>query len=165
VRPAAGPRRLAAGLAALAVLTLPTGCGGEESPAEQVPALDARLDAVDAAVAAHDDAAARRAVNRLERTAMAAARSGDLDQADLDEITAAGEALYAALGDAPDEATETPSPSPSPQPPATEEPEEDKPEKPEKPGHDKPGHDKPRPPKHDKHEHDKGPKPGKGHGH
>ncbi len=128
----AGTRTL---VALAAVLVLVAGCGDDATPAAQVPALSGRLDAVDAAVAAHDDAAARKAINALEQTTTAARRSGELDPARAGEIVRAAEAMLAALGE--DEPAETPAESPSPstgdsEPEGTPHPPPEKPEKPEK---------------------------------
>jgi len=143
--------------ALLAALILPgplvAGCGGDTSPAAQVPALHQRLDAVDQAVAAHDSAATRRALTRLEQTVRDAQQSGDLDQQHADQILSAAGTLLKALPAAPPTATTSPSPSttpsttPAPPPPPPGHEKHDKPPKPEKPDkHDEhgPGHD----PKH-----------------
>lgn len=140
---------------ALAALLLPgllvAGCGGGATPADQVPGLAARLDAVDQGVAAHDDRATRTAITRLEHTVYDARQSGDLDQQRADEILSAAEALLRALPSADttpsgtttspsSEPTQSPStestPAPPPPPPGKE---KDKPAKPDK--HDEHGHE------------------------
>lgn len=147
-------RRAARALPAVALVLALGGCGGSssDSPADRVPALQARLDAVDSAVAAHDYAAARTAVNRLVRTAFASERSGDLDHADAAAIASAAQGLVAAMPrqQAPSSPATSSTPSPSPTPEHTKAPPPPKPPKP-------PKHDKP--PKGPGHDH------GHGHGH
>lgn len=138
----------------LAPLLLTTGCGGEDaSPASPVPALTQRLDAVDEAVAAHDDAATRTAVDRLEHTVHDAQQGGDLDQARAEEILSAAETLLKALP-----ATDTP---PSDTPPS----DTTSTSPPSDPTQTPPAHTPPAPPEHEKK--DKPPKPEKHdeHGH
>ncbi|MFC4783548.1 hypothetical protein ACT8ZV_03680 [Nocardioides sp. MAHUQ-72] len=138
------------------LLVLAAGCGDDSTPADRVPALADRLAAVDAAVAAHDDAATRRAVDDLARTAMAAQRSGDLDQADVAAITAAAEAMVRALPAAQEDPTPDPTTSTRASDPAQAQPEDSSPAP---HGHEKKD-EKPKPDKHGKPE-----KHGKGHGH
>jgi hypothetical protein len=142
-----------------------TGCGSDSTPASQVPALQGRLDAVDEAVSGGRPAAVRRAVDRLERTAYDAERSGDLDHADAAGIVAAGDALVAALPTRQPASATTPSPTPSLTP--TPSPSETHTEAPAPPEHEKP-HKPPKPPKPPKpepHKPPKGPGPGHDHGH
>jgi hypothetical protein len=139
-----------AGVLGTLLLGAATGCGGDSTPTSQVPALQARLDAVDQAVAGGQPAAVRRAVDRLEHTAYDAERSGELAGADAAAIVSAGDALVAALPAPrqPSATTSAPAPSPTPTPQETRTPEPS--------GHDKPEKE-PKPPK--------GPGPGHDHGH
>ena len=132
----------------LVPLLLAAGCGGDDAPpAAQVPGLTQRLDAVDEAVAAHDDAATRTAVDRLEHTVHDARQSGDLDQTRADEILSAAETLLQALPGAETTPSSTKTPSPSSEPTQTPPPTHTPPPPPEHEKKDKP----PKPDKHDEH--------------
>ena len=132
----------------LVPLLLAAGCGGDDaSPAAQVPGLTQRLDAVDEAVAAHDDAATRTAVGRLEHTVHDARQNGDLDQTRADEILSAAETLLQALPGAGTTPSNTKTPSPSSEPTQTPPPTHTPPPPPEHGKKDKP----PKPDKHDEH--------------
>jgi len=132
----------------LVPLLLAAGCGGDDAPpAAQVPGLTQRLDAVDEAVAAHDDAATRTAVDRLEHTVHDARQSGDLDQTRADEILSAAETLLQALPGAETTPSSTKTPSPSSEPTQTPPPTHTPPPPPEHGKKDKP----PKPDKHDEH--------------
>ena len=136
------------------------GCGSDSTPADEVPALRTWLAAVDQAVSSGHAAAVRRAVQRLERAASDAERSGDLAHADAAAIVSAGDALVAALpprGHAPaTSSSPTPSPSPSLSPSPSEQHTE---EAPEPPGHQKPekGPKPPKPPQPKDEHHGHGP--------
>ena len=148
----------AACLLGAALLGSLAGCGGGggSSPTDQVPALQTRLDAVDRAVAGGQPAAVRRAVDRLERTAYDAERSGDLASADAAAIVSAGDALVAALPARPSSSSTTAAPTPTPTPTPSDQHSE---EAPEPPGHEKPekGPKPPKPPKPKDEHHGHGP--------
>lgn len=143
--------RWTAGVAAVLLLT--AGCGDDATTGE-VSGLDARLDAVDAAVASHDYDTARTAVASLEHAVEDARRSGDLDRSRAEEILGAAETLRQALPDAAPMTPDT-TPSQSPTPTPESEPESTPAPPPAPPGKEK----KPKPEKHEPHGH------GEGHGH
>jgi hypothetical protein len=122
-------RSLAAALA-FAVLASLTGCGSaEQTAAEQVPGLSTRLDAVDAAVAAHRYRTARDRIADLVQDTVAARDAGDLDAATADRILASAARLLTSL----------PAVTPSPTPSATATTSAAEPKKaPERPKADKP---------------------------
>ena len=140
-------------LAGLLLAALLSGCGAADRPVEAVPALADRLEQVDAAVVAGDDARTREAVTALVDDTEAALASGDLSREQADAITTAAEALLARLEEPSGSqgSDQEPTPTPTSEPPPTEEPETEpqvepapepepqgpKPDKPEKP--DKPG--------------------------
>lgn len=142
-------------LAGLLLAALLSGCGAADRPVEAVPALAGRLEQVDAAVVAGDDARTREAVTALVDDTEAALASGDLSREQADAITTAAEALLARLeepsGSQGSEQEPTPAPTeteteepesesePEPEPAPEPEPKGPKPDKPDKP--DKPEKD------------------------
>ena len=141
--------------ALVAVAALAAGCGDDSStdaaatPAEQVPELGDRLDAVDDAVVAGDDEEARRQVEELMRVAERAGEEDTLSDTDVQQIVDAGETMLAAL-----DGTEPPPPPVSTTAPPPDDGDggdsgDGDDEKPEKPDTEKP---------------EKGPKPDKGKG-
>jgi ribosomal protein S20 len=136
--------------AAAAVLALVvSGCGSDSTPADEVPALATRLDRVDAAIAAGDDARARTALRALTEATTRSQEAGDISSDQADRIVAAATELLARLPE------EAPAPPTDPEtsattPPASEEAPAPTPHKP-----------KDKDPKH--HGHPKGKGHGKGH--
>ena len=90
-----------------------TACGGGQTPAEAVPALQSGLDAVDAAIASGDDAAARRSLETLADQTVQARAAGTISDDQGDRILRAISDLEGQLPGA----TDTPSSSPASQPP------------------------------------------------
>ena len=108
-------RRYAATLAATAVLAGGlVGCGEEETPVQQEPALADALAEVDAAAAADNTRRLRRAVADLVQVTDDAEQAGDLDGDDADRIRTAAEALLEAAGAEPEPAPSTTSTEPEP---------------------------------------------------
>ncbi|NYD43162.1 hypothetical protein [Nocardioides panaciterrulae] len=161
-------------LPVLALVLAGAGCGGGSaaSPADRVPTLQSRLDAVDRAVTARDYDSARTALDRLEQAADRAERSGTLDSAVSAAIVSAADRLLTALPARPEPSADSSSTG-SASPTLDPSPEQDTPDSPEPPGHETgkpPGHAKPPKepkghgpgPKHaPKHGPKHGPKPGK----
>jgi outer membrane biosynthesis protein TonB len=125
------PTRIAGALACASAGLLLGGCGGAGTPADEVPELGDRLAQVDDALVERRFVQARRQLRQLERTAVSARRSGDLDAAQAEPILVAAADLRAALPRRapaePPPADEAPAPqpeddadAPSPQPPPDE---------------------------------------------
>jgi len=79
------------------VASLVAGCGSGAPPVEAVPTLDTRLSAVDRAIADHAYRQARREIQRLVSTTVAARESGDLEPEAAEPILAAAASLTSAL--------------------------------------------------------------------
>lgn len=103
------PRWAGVVLVGATVLALATGCGGDGSPADSVPALSRQLDRVDAAIAAERYDDARTALDDLVDTTTQATADGTLDPADADAILRAAGHLTEQLPGA----TGSPAPEPS----------------------------------------------------
>lgn len=153
-------------LTGVALAVLATGCGGDESPADAVPALSAQLDRVDAAISSGRSGAARSALDDLADETEQAREDGTLDADDADAILEAISTLEEQLPGPAGQPSATPMPTPSATPSATtsetpsteDEQADEKPEpKPDKPGKPDKKDEKDKGPKHDK--------PGHGHGH
>ena len=140
----------ARGLAAAACAALVlSGCGGSQTPADDVPELADALEQVDDALAAEDYEQAEDELTGLVEVAKQAADEGTLSDTEADDIVGAAEALLSRL---PAEEAEPPPPSePEPEPEPTVAPEPGP--EPEGKGEGKP----PKPPKEPKE-----PKGGKG---
>lgn len=82
----------------LSGLLLTTGCGGAPAaPVDEVPQLADRLARVDSAVAEHRYARARRRLNDLVDTTVAAREAGELEPEQADQVLAAAAHLMSAL--------------------------------------------------------------------
>ena len=104
---------------------LVTGCGSSTPPVEAVPALEARLSAVDSAIADHQYGQARRQIQRLVKTTVAARDAGELAPEEADPILAAAASLTSALPPVQRTPLRSPEPEPAPdvdegEPPAPE---------------------------------------------
>ena len=106
-----GRRGIVAVVTMLTLVAL-AGCGGDASPADQVPSLAQRLESVDTAIEVGDFAAARTAVQELVNEAAQARVEGRLDGEDADQILQAAAAVLERLPDQVDSA-ETPTPEPT----------------------------------------------------
>jgi len=121
-------KRLLVAAVAVPLLLVTAGCGSaEQSAADQVPALSARLDSIDAAVAAHRYRAARDRIGELVDATVSARDAGDLDRAAADNILASAAQLLASLP------VVTPTPSPTTTPSRTSKPAPTKADEPAKP--------------------------------
>ena len=118
-------RGLAAAVCAALVLS---GCGGSDSPADEVPALAETLDQVDESLAAEDYEGAEDALTSRVDVAEQAEAEGTLSAAESEDVVGAAEALLSQL---PQDEAEPP-PPPEPEPTVAPEPEEKEP-KPSKP--------------------------------
>lgn len=78
-------------------LLLVAGCGGASAPAEAVPALGSILSGVDRAIVGKQFDQARRELDRLVQTTLAAREAGDIDSAQAEPILAAVISLTAKL--------------------------------------------------------------------
>ena len=78
-------------------LLLVAGCGGTNAAAEAVPELDSILGRVDRAIAGKQFEQARRELDRLVQTTLAAREAGDLNSAQAEPILAAVISLTAKL--------------------------------------------------------------------
>jgi hypothetical protein len=90
------------------------GCGGSAPPGEAVPVLQTRLSAVDRAIADHAYRQARRQIQRLVDTTVAARESGELEPDEAEPILAAAASLTSALPQ--QQPTKRPAPAPQPTP-------------------------------------------------
>lgn len=106
-------------LAAVAVLTFLTGCGGSPpsvvTVADRAPALAERLDRIDRALVEGRWAVARRALEAMVADTRRAERTGEVDAATADRILAAARRLLALLP-APRESADMPVTSPDAEP-------------------------------------------------
>lgn len=91
-------RRTAAGALLVGLLLGSAGCGsGDGAPLDQVPALSARLDSIDTALADGRYRAARDRLGDLVEETVAARDRGELDEAGAQRILAAAARLLSAL--------------------------------------------------------------------
>ena len=144
------PRALGLAAAACASVLVLAGCGHDTAPGDAAPALARQLDDVDAAVGAHDYAAARSALKGLVRETTRARDDGTIDGDQADAILQAASAVLEQLPGGTTASTTTPSPTPTPDDAATsaaptptptpggedagqQEPKPEKPKKPEPP--------------------------------
>lgn len=129
--------RILAALGLVLALVVTSGCGSaEQSALDQVPALSARLDRIDAAVADRRFGAARDRIDDLVSATVQARDAGDLDTAAADRILAAAAQLLSALPTPVRTPTPTPSAAPTTRAPAPE----PKAEPEKKPGNKGKGH-------------------------
>lgn len=114
--------RLVCGVIAMVLTLGAAGCGSTTTTA--LPALESRLERVDAAAIADDPQQLESAVAALLRAAEQAVAAGDLTGADLEQIRSAAEALLAASGPAVPAPTDRPTDEAT-SPPPTDDTDED----------------------------------------
>ncbi len=119
---AASVRRALGALLVGAIANALVACGGDEPPAEAVPALADRLERVDAAITDERNDRARRAVEALVDEATRARMDGSITADQADEIIRAAAELLDQLG------TESGGDRPDPTDPATPAPPADTPD-------------------------------------